>query len=355
MQTYDLGNHLTLRNRLQSSRNQDTTRSFWGATEYMIDAETVRSLFWIVTLFISLYYQGDDGVWDSGDYIGWFVVFPMLIALGIGFIVLVFRVAQWYSRRRSESTYLSEDILLNEIGKLIAEKDHLQEEHRKEMELLQKKQLLQLSILDERIAKLEKQARASSVIRRRLSNDVVPESTDTNSDEVVPVIAIQTPLLVASGSDSNLEMDYESLRAVQSRSGMRFTRIKNATLKSIDEKLTRARVDKRPFDKLHLSLHANPEGIILGGELITSSQMSETFKGIKVLLIAGCSASKLGGRLGSVRHVVTFSEDVPHDDASVFAQAFWTEIGYGKEAPQAFETALDTSPAGMDEYVEYHG
>lgn len=352
MQTYDLGHTVTLHR--ESLSYVDLRQSALGVVSYM-NTQLIQSLFWVFVLFVSLYFQDDDGVWDSGDYIGWFVIFPLLIAAAIGIIILIFRVGQWYARRRNGGAYLSEDILLGEIAKLVAAKEQLQEQHRKEIEELQRKQQLQLAILDERIARLEKQAETSSRVRRRLSGEK-PETVAGDASEEKPVmVSTQTPLLVASGSETNLEMDYESLRTVQARSGMRFTRIKNATLKLIDEKLTRARVNKRPFDKLHLSLHSTPEGIILGGELITSGEMSETFKGIKVLLIAGCSASKLGGRLGSVRHVITFSEDVPHEDAAVFAQAFWTEIGLGKEPPEAFETALDTAPAGMDEYVEYHG
>jgi hypothetical protein len=47
-------------------------------------------------------------------------------------------------------------------------------------------------------------------------------------------------------------------------------------------------------------------------------------------------------------------EEVPNEDAALFAQAFWTEIGSGNEAPEALRIALEAAPSGMDETVDYH-
>lgn len=163
-----------------------------------------------------------------------------------------------------------------------------------------------------------------------------------------------TPLLVAVGADSMLSLDLAALRAVETETGMEFRRIQDASLRDIKQHLDRGRLNGRPYDKLHLSVHASSEGILLGGKVINSIELSEILRGIRILVIAGCESSHIGDYLGVVPYVVTLSEKVSNSDASLFARAFWTEIGRKKDSTEALRLALLRAPSGVGEFVERH-
>lgn len=163
-----------------------------------------------------------------------------------------------------------------------------------------------------------------------------------------------TPVLVVIGADAPLLLDLASMRAVKTETGMDFRRVVNGTLKDLTQNLNRARINGHPYDKLHLAVHANSGGILLGGELITGVAFSEIVQGVKILLIAGCESSYVGDFLGVVPHVVTMTEKVSNVDAALFCRAFWTQIGHQVHPTAALQLALQAAPPGMEEYVEAH-
>lgn len=163
-----------------------------------------------------------------------------------------------------------------------------------------------------------------------------------------------SPLLVAIGSDAALKIDLAALRVVRTRSGMGFTRIEDASVANIKRHLDRARINNRPYDKLHLAIHAGPNGLVLGGAPVNAVEFSEILEGINVMLIAGCEGDVVGDFLGIVPYVVTMTDKVEHSDAALFTIAFWEEIGHGHDPAEALEAALDRAPSGMSETVERH-
>lgn len=162
------------------------------------------------------------------------------------------------------------------------------------------------------------------------------------------------PLLVIVGSDEDLELDLASLRAVQTNTGMGFRRITDATMEKVLQRLNRARMNGRPYDKIHMSVHSGPEGIYLGKEVVTGTELSEALKGVNVLLLSGCEGGSIGDVLGVIPYVITISEEVSHTDAALFARAFWTQIGKNRRPDDALRIALRLAPSGMDEFVEGH-
>lgn len=202
-------------------------------------------------------------------------------------------------------------------------------------------------------------------LRARISETEIKVATTKNELKIVrdqleeqnlitPIVSNLTPVLVAVGSDAKLKVDYASLRGVEANTGMSFRRINDATLDKIKIHLDRARKARRPFDKMHLSVHSSPQGLELGGYLIDGQEFSEILRGIKILLIAGCESSQVGDNLSVVPFVITMTEKVSHEDAAIFTENFWTEIGKDQKPIDAFDIALEYSPPTMREYVERH-
>lgn len=281
-----------------------------------------------------------------GEAIGW-LLFVLAIILVCGLIFLVYAGAQYYLRRRDGAALLSDEVLLGQIARLNVQMEGIRAEHQKEIDALITKHAKEIAGLEEARGKLEKRVRDNMQLRKQLLGNKETEKKVTQPQ-------VTARLLVAIGEDAALQLDEASLRAVQTKTGLNFRRVRHATLDMLKDHLERARLNKRPYRNVHLAVHSTPEGIFLGGQLITGLQLSEVFKGVDILLIAGCESSKVGDKLGVVKWVVTMVEEVPNDDASVFAQAFWTEIGLGNEPPQALQLALEAAPSGMDEMVEFH-
>lgn len=159
-------------------------------------------------------------------------------------------------------------------------------------------------------------------------------------------------LLVALASDVAGWMDLAATRAQPI--GLTVTRLNGVTKERLKRFIDRGRMYNRPVELLHIGAHAGPDGIKFDDEMADANWLSEHLAGVKVLLIAGCSADALGDWLGVVPYVVTMAEDVADDDAAKFAQAFWAEIGAGRDPGLALDAALMRAPAGMEEYVERH-
>jgi hypothetical protein len=259
-----------------------------------------------------------------GDAIGWLGVITAFI--------LVWSLIWWLWRRAHGSSGDALELLLARIAAYDKRIDSLESEIKK---------------LKAERDELKRQAREYADLRKELE-DYMP--LNDGLKEVQPV----SPLLVAIGSDAMLKLDLASLRAVETDTGMEFRRIENASFAELKRRLDRARGLGTPYDKLHLAVHSGPQGIVLGGELVDSIELSEILRGVRVMVIAGCQSSQIGEFLGVVPYVVSMNEDVDNKDAALFARAFWTQIGKKLEPTQALREALKRSPSGMSEYIERH-
>ena len=159
-------------------------------------------------------------------------------------------------------------------------------------------------------------------------------------------------LLVALASDVAGWMDLAATRAQPV--GLTVSRINGVTKARLKRYIDRGRMYNRPVELLHIGAHAGANGIRFDDEIADDDWLSEHLAGVRVLLIAGCSADTLGDWLGVVPYVVTMAEDVADDDAAKFARAFWAEIGAGNDPDTALNAAFVRAPSGMEEYVERH-
>ena len=157
-----------------------------------------------------------------------------------------------------------------------------------------------------------------------------------------------------SAADSPHLLDLAVLRGVRAATGLRFTRLLNATRHNFAQQLRRERNLGRPIEYLHLALPVVGEGIQFADGWADGNWLSERLQGVRVLLLAGCAGDELGEWLGVVPHVVTLGEEIAAGDAAVLTQHFWHNIGLGKEPGLALEEALAYCPPAVGELVVRH-
>lgn len=160
-------------------------------------------------------------------------------------------------------------------------------------------------------------------------------------------------LLAVISDDSDLAIDAAILRKVQQRTGMLMTQIP-PSMSRLRAYLNRHRLLGHPVENVHFSVHSGPGGLIIGGELATGAWLSESLKGTRLVLIAGCESDSIGDWIGIVPSVVTIMNKVTNSDAAIFTEAFWMAIGEGVLPHAAYIRALERSPSTISEYVEFH-
>lgn len=161
-------------------------------------------------------------------------------------------------------------------------------------------------------------------------------------------------LLVVVGPDYELYSDLSALRVVRSATGLSFHRILNATGEDVDTKLRRGIQVSRPVRYLHFAAHMGKDGVKLADGFYDGHWWSERLSGLQVVLLAGCDSSEIGDWMRVVPHVVSFSEEVKHQDAAMFTESFWMSIGLGQDADDAVDYALQHTMPYVAEFVEKH-
>jgi hypothetical protein len=176
---------------------------------------------------------------------------------------------------------------------------------------------------------------------------------------VTPQAKIEGPmenrtLLVCVGAEEGLMLDLAVLRAVRTATGLEFQRVLNTTKRKLADQLRRARNFGRPYELLHIALHASAAGIEFADGMADGNWLSERLAGVRVMLLASCECDTIGDWLGVVPYVVTLSEEISHEDASALTQAFWHNIGLRQEPGAALNAALAHCPPAVSEYVVRH-
>jgi hypothetical protein len=82
--------------------------------------------------------------------------------------------------------------------------------------------------------------------------------------------------------------------------------------------------------------------------------LSQHLAGVEIALLAGCSGDQVADLLGVVPAVISMREEVQNTDASKFTALFWTAVGQGMNAHEAFERAIRLAPTAVGEFVELH-
>ena len=160
-------------------------------------------------------------------------------------------------------------------------------------------------------------------------------------------------LLVCNSSAGSLVLDQAALCAVRSATGLKFMRVLDVTQRKFADTLRRERGLGRPVELLHVALRATPAGIEFVDGPAEGSWLCQRLAGVRILLLANWEGDGGGDWLGDVPHVVTLRAGISPEDAAVFVQRFWHNIGSGLEPGPALEEALAHCPAAGAYVVRY--
>lgn len=170
-----------------------------------------------------------------------------------------------------------------------------------------------------------------------------------------PTVHLKSEVLVVVGADvPELRIDLASFRKVEMQTGLGFKRLVAPSLDKVERMLERARASGNPIKYLHISAHAGPEGIQLGQTLVDGEWLSQHLRDVEVLLIAGCESDQVADLLGVVPFVISMLDAVGSEDARLFGEAFWVEIGRGRAPLDAYYEALKRCPPAISEFSQVH-
>lgn len=158
-------------------------------------------------------------------------------------------------------------------------------------------------------------------------------------------------LVVGVGEDVMLQEDLAQLRRVQA---LRISRLLPVSMANLERTVERHRAAGNPVKLLHLAVHSNAQGLVFADGVATGLWLSQHLAGVDIMVLAGCEGDQVADLLRVVPAVVSMREAVSNRDAAIFAGAFWSAVGSGMNASDAFEYALDRAPATLAEFVELH-
>lgn len=200
------------------------------------------------------------------------------------------------------------------------------------------------TLLNEKQRQIEKLETDNVEMRQRLA------ALEASSARPEPAPA-QT-LLAVIGDDPMLQVDLTALRTVQQRTGLRFTRLVPATRANLERFLERHRKQGQPLAYIHFSVHSGAEGLQFADGIADGVWLSQHLAGVQVATIAGCNGDHVADLLGVVPAVVAMREEIENNDARIFTEVFWTAIGQGRTAEQAYEMSLKRIPPTVSEFIE---
>jgi hypothetical protein len=161
-------------------------------------------------------------------------------------------------------------------------------------------------------------------------------------------------LLAGIGDDAMLEVDLAALRKVQAQTNLRLSRLLPVSKASLERTLDRHRAAGTPVKYLHLAIHSGPDGLVFSDGIASGIWLSQHLAGVEIAVLAGCSGDQVADLLGVVPAVISMREEVQNTDASKFTALFWTAVGQGMNANEAFERAIRLAPTAVGEFVELH-
>jgi hypothetical protein len=141
---------------------------------------------------------------------------------------------------------------------------------------------------------------------------------------------------------------------VQKQTKLNFTRLKDVNRERLERFINRQRMMSQPVRYIHFAVHGNSDGLEFADGIVGGEWLSEKLGGVEVVMIAACESDGVGDLLRNIPFVVTLLEQIAHEDALLFAEAFWSGIGYGKSPPDAFYEGLDRCPPEVGEFAQLH-
>ena len=161
-------------------------------------------------------------------------------------------------------------------------------------------------------------------------------------------------VLAVFGPDVDLELDLNAFRKVRQQTGLAFTRLTDVTKDKLTRLLNRERMNGTAVKYIHFAVHANAEGLEFADGVADALWLGEILVGVQAIMMDACKSEEVGDLVRSVPFVVTLLEEIDHQSAMLFAEAFWVEIGRGRDPEDAYYTALTRCPPDVSEFAQIH-
>jgi hypothetical protein len=247
-------------------------------------------------------------------------------------------------RHRAPEVVLPEEDLRREVEDLRATVNTL----RRQLDEADKR----IRMVESERAQRDAQIAALQGENTAMRHDMAVLKAQLTAQECAEPLLPAKPLLIVSGAGPRIEEIFARDRAALRRANVPFHRLLNASKASISAELRRRRQDGTLYPWVLVSAHAGTQGIELADGFAAGEWWGTAFDGIRVVVLAACSASTVADELaGLVDMVVWFSETVQNDDAADFSYAFWRRLVGGTPAVQAYAEALRECPQ-VAEFVD---
>lgn len=206
---------------------------------------------------------------------------------------------------------------------------------------------LKIAELERRIDFLVGELQRAGIQIRDLEK-VVAENNRANIarlDNPTPLPA--KPLLFVCSDAALCDVDRHALR----RATVSFQRLINATKATVAAELRRRRQDGTLYPWLHITAHADEQGIHLADGIADPAWWNEQLDGIDVVFLAACKTATVADALAGMVAVVFVLEDIEHGNAGDFTYSFWRRMKEHGDPRLAYRQAITEAPQ-IAEYTD---
>lgn len=149
------------------------------------------------------------------------------------------------------------------------------------------------------------------------------------------------PLLLIVGTTA---IDYEKDREALRRARVPFQRMVNPTREAIRQELLAARQDDNSYVWLHVSSHADAEGIVLADGIASATWWHNHIDGVKVVFLAACKTNHVAQTLAGLTTVIYVMEEIDDQTAGELTYAFWRRMKEHGDPRRSYAQALEECP-----------
>lgn len=182
----------------------------------------------------------------------------------------------------------------------------------------------------------ELEGRINWLVTQLMQAGVPPKITP--AEKLLPT----KPLLLVVGPAQDIYAeDREALR----RARIPFHRLVNATKHTISNELRARRQDGTLYPWIHVSSHANEQGVELADGMADGAWWHNQLDGVKVVFLAACKTDHVATALAGLVTVIYTTEDIDNETGGALTYAFWRRMKEHANARRAYEQAIEECPA----------
>lgn len=255
----------------------------------------------------------------------------------IGLVIVAFIILRWLERR-----------LGHRLGEGAPTRNEQQiAQLQKELDEQRARYETKIEELEHRIDFLVGELQRAGIQIRDLERVVADKNRVNVANDDVSALPAKPLLLVCSMDETLCDVDRHALR----RANISFQRLFRATKATIGAELRRRRQDGTLYPWLHITAHANEQGILLADGIADPTWWNENMDGIKVVFLAACQTATVADSLAGLVTVIFVLEDIEHGNAGDFTYTFWRRMKEHGDPRLAYRQAITEVP-GLAEYTD---